>query len=80
MCIRDRLWIVDASRDPKIENTNRVDGGVFDINAQGEVIVPINAKLLARNATAFAITVEAPGGVVESKGPLQALAVVEQKS
>lgn len=75
-----QLWIVDASRDPKIENTNRVDGGVFDITAQGEVIVPINAKLLARNAAAFAITVEAPGGVVESKGPLQVLAAVEQKS
>ena len=74
------LWIVDASRDPETENTNRIDGGVFDITTQGEVTVPINAKLLARDAAAFAITVEAPGGVVESKGPLQALAVVEQKS
>lgn len=76
--IQYQLWIVDGSRDTTIENTNRVDGGVFDITAEGEVIVPINAKLLARNAAAFAITVERPGGVVESKGPLQALAVVEK--
>ena len=73
-----QLWIVDASRAPEAENTNRVDGGVFDITAKGETIVPINAKLLARDAAAFAITVESPGGVVESKGPLQALAVVEK--
>lgn len=75
--IQYQLWIVDGSRDTEVENTNRVDGGVFDITAQGEIIVPINAKLLARDAAAFAITVEAPGGVVESKGPLQLVAVVE---
>ena len=45
---------------------------------QGEIIVPIDAKLLARDVAAFAITVETPGGVVESKGPLQMLAVVEK--
>lgn len=73
-----QLWIVDASRNTDIENTNRVDGGVFDITATGEVIVPINAKLMARDATAFAITVETPGGVVESKGPLQVLAAVDK--
>ena len=73
-----QLWIVDGSRDLEIENTNRIDGGVFDITAEGEVIVPINAKLIARDAAAFAITVETPGGVVESKGPLQAVAVVEK--
>jgi anti-sigma-K factor RskA len=73
-----QLWIVDGSRSTDIENTNRIDGGVFDITAEGEVIVPIDAKLLARDAAAFAITVETPGGVVESKGPLQAVAVVEK--
>lgn len=76
--IQYQLWIVDASRDTTVENTNRVDGGVFDVTAEGEVIVPINAKLMARDAAAFAITVESPGGVVESKGPLQAVAVVEK--
>lgn len=72
-----QLWIVDASRDTAVEFTNRIDGGVFDITAQGEVIIPIDAKLVARQAAAFAITVETPGGVVESKGPLQVLAAVE---
>ncbi len=72
-----QLWIVDGSRDINIENTNRIDGGVFDIATTGEVIVPIDAKLIARDAAAFAITVETPGGVVESKGPLQVLAVVD---
>ncbi len=75
---RFQLWIVDGSRDTNIENTNRIDGGVFDVTAEGEVIVPIDAKLLARDAAAFAITVESPGGVVESKGPLQLVAVVEK--
>ena len=32
----------------------------------GEVIVPINAALPIRDAAAFAVTVEAPGGVVVS--------------
>lgn len=73
-----QLWIVDGSRDTEIENTNRIDGGVFDITATGEVIIPIDAKLLARDAAVFAITVETPGGVVESKGPLQAVAVVDK--
>ncbi|MEO0476096.1 MAG: anti-sigma factor [Planctomycetota bacterium] len=73
-----QLWIVDGSRSTDIENTNRIDGGVFDVTAEGEVIVPIDAKLLARDAAAFAITVETPGGVVESNGPLQMLAVVEK--
>ena len=77
--VQYQLWIVDASRDTSVENTNRVDGGVFDITAKGEVIVPINAKLLARDAAVFAITAESPGGVVESKGPLQVVAVVEKE-
>ncbi|MEM6260497.1 MAG: anti-sigma factor [Planctomycetota bacterium] len=73
-----QLWIVDGSRSTDIENTNRIDGGVFDVTVEGEVIVPIDAKLVARDAAAFAITVEIPGGVVESKGPLQVLAVVDK--
>lgn len=73
-----QLWIVDVSRSTEIENTNRVDGGVFDVTAEGEVIIPIDAKLLARDAAVFAITAETPGGVVESKGPLQLVAVVEK--
>ena len=43
-----------------------VDGGVFDVTRNGEVIIPIDAKIAVSNPTAFAITVEKPGGVVVS--------------
>jgi phosphotransferase system IIA component len=52
-----------------------VDGGVFDIQASnGEVIIPINAKLAVNKPTAFAITLEKTGGVVVSAGPLLVVA------
>jgi anti-sigma-K factor RskA len=57
-----QLWIFDETQDEKTP----IDGGTFDINADGEVIVPIDAKLTARNPKAFAITIEKPGGVVVS--------------
>jgi anti-sigma-K factor RskA len=58
-----QLWIIDSAQDPKTP----IDGGVFDISADGEVIIPIDAKIAARDPKAFAITVERPGGVVVSK-------------
>jgi hypothetical protein len=58
-----QLWIFDKSRD----DTLPVDGGVFDIAATGKVIVPIDAKLSISEATMFAVTIEQPGGVVQSK-------------
>jgi anti-sigma-K factor RskA len=58
-----QLWIFDRLRDQRYP----VDGGVFDIPAGGgEVIVPIRARLPVGDATLFAITVEAAGGVVVS--------------
>jgi len=66
-----QLWIVDPARDAE-----PIDGGVFDITAQGEVIVPINAKLQSNSPAVFAITIEQPGGVVVSEGPLQVIAAV----
>jgi len=57
-----QLWIFDENQDPKTP----IDGGIFDVNADGEIIVPINAKLRARGAKAFAITMEKPGGVMVS--------------
>lgn len=58
-----QLWIVDATRD-----ANPVDGGVFDIPADGEsVVVPIRSALAVNQPTAFVITLEQPGGVVVSK-------------
>ena len=48
-----------------------VDGGVFDVPAgAAEVIVTIDAKLAIARPTAFAVTLEKPGGVVVSDGPL----------
>jgi hypothetical protein len=60
-----QLWIFDAARGDKYP----VDGGVFDIpaNAQGEVIVPIQARLPVRDAAMFAVTLERAGGVVVSE-------------
>lgn len=56
-----QLWIVDETR-----NGPPVDGGVFDIDAEGEVQIPIDAKLLIGRPKTFTITVERPGGVVVS--------------
>jgi hypothetical protein len=61
--VQYQLWIFDRLRDQRYP----VDGGVFDIPAGGgEVIVPIRARLSVGDATLFAVTVEAPGGVVVS--------------
>ena len=59
-----QLWIFDADRNA----AHPVDGGVFDVPAaaDGEVVVRIDPRLPIRRATAFAITVERPGGVVVS--------------
>lgn len=59
-----QLWIFDKSR-PDWE-ARPIDGGVFDVRSDGEVVVPIDAKLHVDAAALFAITLEAPGGVVVS--------------
>jgi hypothetical protein len=59
-----QLWLVDPTRDAEAP----VDGGVFDIPADGSpVVVPIAAKLTLNKPQAFVITLEQPGGVVKSK-------------
>ena len=60
-----QLWIFDAARGDKYP----VDGGVFDIppNAEGEIVVPIQARLPVRDAAMFAVTLERAGGVVVSE-------------
>jgi anti-sigma-K factor RskA len=55
-----QLWIFDETQ------TNPIDGGVFDIGADGELVIPIDAKLHVAKPTLFAVTVEKPGGVVVS--------------
>jgi hypothetical protein len=56
-----QLWIFDQSQEYP------VDGGVFDVGPDGEVVVPIHSKLPVGTPTLFAVTVEKPGGVVVSK-------------
>jgi anti-sigma-K factor RskA len=58
-----QLWIFDETQDEKTP----IDGGTFDVNSSGEVVIPVDAKLRAKNTKMYAITVEKPGGVVVSK-------------
>jgi hypothetical protein len=68
-----QLWIFDETQDEKTP----IDGGVFDVNREGEIIVPINAKLQVKKPKMFAVTAEKPGGVVVSKqGKVMAIAKV----
>jgi anti-sigma-K factor RskA len=62
---------VDASRD-----VHPVDGGVFDVTSTGELIIPIHNRLPVSQPTAFAVTLEKPGGVVVSDGPMLLVAAV----
>jgi len=64
-----QLWIIDPDRD-----SHPVDGGVFDVTSSGEVIIPVQARLSVDRPTTFAITLEKPGGVVVSAGPLLVVA------
>lgn len=57
-----QLWIFDENQDEKYP----IDGGVFDVSKDGEVIIPIDAKIRVQKPTMFAVTREKPGGVVVS--------------
>lgn len=57
-----QLWIFDGERDERYP----VDGGVFDVSSDGEVLVPIDPKVKVLKPTLFAVTLERPGGVVVS--------------
>lgn len=58
-----QLWMFE---DAKLEDFPK-DGGVFNVTAEGEVIIPIDAKLRTIDPKAFAVTIEKPGGVVRSE-------------
>ncbi|MGI8467563.1 MAG: anti-sigma factor [Pyrinomonadaceae bacterium] len=69
-----QLWIFDKNQDADTP----VDGGTFDVDQNGDVIIPIDAKLKIQNPTKFAVTAEKPGGVVVSKlGKVMAVAKIE---
>ena len=52
-----QVWVID---ERGLEQ--KVSGGVFDANADGEVIVPIEPGIDVGRVALFAITIEAPGG------------------
>jgi hypothetical protein len=64
-----QLWIFDKGRQDEFP----VDGGVFDLaNASrdpktGDLVVPVQPKLLVKDPALFAVTLEIPGGVVVTK-------------
>lgn len=82
-----QLWIFDADRRtgdlpqfraeglPEILTQRPVDGGVFDVGPDGEVLVPIDAKLPVGRGVLFAVTKEPPGGVVVSDRDIVFLAL-----
>ena len=79
-----QLWIFDAERPqgdyPGAEGLLSqfpVDGGVFNVTDEGEVIVPVQAKLPVGKAALFAITKEPPGGVVVSDREIVFVAALE---
>ena len=55
-----QLWIFDENQQYPI------DGGVFDADAAGEIVIPIDAKIKVQKPTMFAVTAEKAGGVVVS--------------
>lgn len=57
-----QLWIFDRNQDEKTP----VDGGVFNIPSDGQVVVPVRPGLKIREPYLFAVTIEKPGGVVVS--------------
>ena len=68
-----QLWIWDQDREPDPENptpladdVHPVDGGVFDVNSEGEAVIPIRSSLAIGRPYLFAVTVERPGGVAKS--------------
>jgi len=75
-----QLWIFDAERNEAYP----VDGGVFDVPPKADsdkpysdIVVRIDPRLPVSRATAFAVTVEKPGGVVvSSRDRLPLLAAV----
>ncbi len=61
-----QLWIVDSKRPGE----DPISGGVFDVNPDGTAVIPVHAAIQVKDAAAFAITKEVPGGVWKSKGPM----------
>lgn len=66
-----QLWIFDDNQK------NPVSAGIFNVNQDGEVIIPMDAALQIQKPTMIGVTVEKPGGVVVSElGKVMAVAKV----
>ena len=66
-----QVWIFDENQK------NPVSAGVFDVNQDGEVVIPMNAAITIQKPTMIGITVEKPGGVMVSElGKVMAVAKV----
>lgn len=79
-----QLWIFDATRRQGdfpgangLLSQYPVDGGVFNVSGDGEVIIPVEAKLPVGKAALFAVTKEPPGGVVVSDREIVFVAALE---
>ena len=59
-----QLWIVDPNQK------QAVDGGVFDVQPDGTALIRVKNALRVKDAAAFAITKEKPGGVVVTEQPM----------
>lgn len=57
-----QLWIFDKNQD----ESTPIDGGVFDVSSNGEIVIAVRPALQVRDPHLFAVTIEKPGGVVVS--------------
>ena len=60
---RYQLWIIDGKRSP---DSPPINGGLFDVKDDGQVVIPFEPQLPVAQVVAFAITREQPEGVVVS--------------
>lgn len=60
-----QLWIFDATRPET--TTEPVNGGVFNVDSTGKVVVPIDFTIKTGQVSMFALTIEKPPGVTVSK-------------
>ncbi|HEY2847385.1 MAG TPA: anti-sigma factor [Pyrinomonadaceae bacterium] len=69
-----QLWIFDKGQD----QATPIDGGVFDVSSNGDIVIPVDADIRTIKPEMFAVTMERAGGVVVSKREkIAALAKVE---
>lgn len=68
---RYQLWIIDERG-----LSQRVSGGLFDVHAQGETIVPIRPAVPIGTPAIFAVTIEKPLGVAVSDMSRRACAAI----